>query len=394
MRRLFLLALVAASLAPAPRAHAACAAASRSLGGTIEGEDGRFLSTVVGVELFNSSRQPIGMDGCPAPGGQYGAVAKTNMQGGGDCCSRLDGNGAPASATGYTKSWRIDGIPDNAASAWIETYPHSYHAQPGDGSHVSYVRYGGAMRRYTPLATDLRLRLPLACGVTENGVTGNNGSLAGRITRNGSPVEVKSIIAWSRAPDGADTIMSFVLAEPQPAGGAFRVPQLEPGQAYTVLVTLKDGSTKWFENDYGDGVPVRACAESTLDLDVGTGAATVNGTPRGAAPAPATAPPPAPAAPARTPRPTRAPTPQPSAAPATPSATPGAPPPALEPLTPEPPSPEAAAPETPGPAVAGPPTGRGSRGAVFAAGSAAAVGLGLAGLGLAATLRRRRDQHR
>ncbi|MEY2402792.1 MAG: hypothetical protein QOD38_343, partial [Acidimicrobiaceae bacterium] len=81
----------------------------------------------------------------------------------------------------------------------------------------------------------------------------------GRAMRNGAPVPVKNMVAFSRADEGTGQILGFIaLGQGATSDGAFNVPQLEP-QRYALSFELQDGSQYWFENDYGSGLPVGPC---------------------------------------------------------------------------------------------------------------------------------------
>ncbi|MFZ6005515.1 MAG: hypothetical protein ACOYXM_16455, partial [Actinomycetota bacterium] len=255
------------ALAEASPAGAACAAPSaKQLGGTLLGEDGRYVSALIGVELFDSSLRSIDANGCVQTGGTgYSHLDRVNETGANGCCFLLDHNGATSGS--YESTWdatRYNGpIPANAAFAWIEVYPESKTEGP-NGNSPSYRRYGGIMRRFVPLSGNLNLRLPLGCGL---GTGGDNGSIEGRVLRNGSPVGVNQVLAWSRAPDGPSPIMGFGV-QPGRADGTFSFLQASPGQSYGLLLETSAGAF-WVENDYGPGISVAACRATRLSIDVG-----------------------------------------------------------------------------------------------------------------------------
>jgi hypothetical protein len=258
-RPLVAVALVAASLfglvtvGPAGVASAAtCASASKSIGGVFSGEDGRRLSGLVGIGIFDSAGTPINRFGCPVgPSDPPGYTFNTSVNYSGCCQPLIGAQGAEPGDTRYANTWRIDGLPSNAATVWAEAYP------------IDYSHYGGAMRRLVPVDLNVDVRLPQGCSSG-----GNNGSITGRAIRGGSPVAVKSVIAFSRADEGTGQILGFIA---QPEGstsdGAFTVRQLEP-QRYALSFELADGSQYWFENDYGAGLPVAPCAATNQLFDM------------------------------------------------------------------------------------------------------------------------------
>jgi len=87
------------------------------------------------------------------------------------------------------------------------------------------------------------------------------------VVRNGAPVGVTSVAAWSRSPDGASPIMGFGVQGGQP-DGTFTYVQASPGQRYAVQLKTSAGSF-WIDNDYGIGVPVTACGTTRVVIDVG-----------------------------------------------------------------------------------------------------------------------------
>jgi hypothetical protein len=246
--------------ADADPAGAACASPStKQLGGTLLGEDGRYLSALVGIELFNSAKQPIGMDGC-LKGGGYTTVDRVNeAPTGNGCCFALDHNGADSGEKTWNASSYGGPLPSNAAYAWIEVYPETKATNL-----PTYERYGGTMRRFVPITTGIDLRLPLGCGL---GAGGDNGSINGRVVNRGRPVAVNEVLAWSRAADGLDPIMGFGV-QPGRSDGTFTFAQASPGQRYALRLETAAGGF-WVEHDYGPGIPVSPCRATGVTIDVG-----------------------------------------------------------------------------------------------------------------------------
>ena len=246
------------SLTPPAQAEVAPTACTKTLGGTLRGEDGRYLSAFVGAVFYNSARQPIAAAACSNPKPGYDGTNSVNENG--TCCYLL----GPGGASSGEQAWSIP-APGNAAYAWIEAYPKA-NATP-DGPHkTTYERYGGAMRRMVAVSGGIALRLPLGCGL---GAGGDNGVIKGRIVKKGVPVRVSRVAAFSRAVDGPSLIMGFgVQGQPNTTDGRFAFVQLSPGQRYALNLTTSAG-TFWFEHDYGSGIPVSACGTTSVSIDVG-----------------------------------------------------------------------------------------------------------------------------
>jgi hypothetical protein len=252
--------VVLACLSPATRVSAEVAptGCTKTLGGTLRGEDGRYLSAFVGAVFYDSSRRPIAAAACSNPKPGYDGTNSVNENG--TCCYLL----GPDGASSGEETWSIP-APGNAAYAWIEAYPKA--STTPDGPHkTTYERYGGAMRRMVPVSGGIALRLPLGCGL---GAGGDNGAIKGRIVKKGVPVRVTRVAAFSRATDGPSLIMGFgVQGQPGTADGRFGYVQLSPGQRYALNITTSAGSF-WFEHDYGKGIPVSACGTTSVSIDVG-----------------------------------------------------------------------------------------------------------------------------
>lgn len=265
---LLLAALTALGVAARP-AGAACAAQNRSIGGNFLGEDGRQVAGLVGIVLLDAGGGYIGLDGCPrAPG--YASHVFVNLDQHG--AFTLGTNGA---TSGYQSTWRIDGIPANAVSAWVEGYPKS-NTPDTTGYYpdwTDYRRYGGAMRRGVPIGTNVHLTLPLNC---EAG--GDNGVISATVTRGGAAASVASAWAFSLAPEHAGQILGFVTSE-ETGAGHFTIRALEPNQNYALQINLTNGASYWFENNYGVGVPVQPCTTTTRSfvLDDASGRAIATG---------------------------------------------------------------------------------------------------------------------
>ena len=261
---LALIATLAVTGAVTPQtAQAACASSTKSVGGSFVGEDGRRLSGMVGIALFDAGGNPINAVGCPKQPGDDGVSGYTfytpiNSYGGG-CCFSLPAAGAPANDTSWANRWQIDGLPSNTAYVWAEAYPKSSANNATDYSH-----YGGAMRRAVPADLSIDVRLPLACAYG-----GSTGTMAGWVRRNGAAATVQSIVAFSREAEGTGQILGFVASnDANRPDGSFTIPSLASNQTYAFQITVVDGSSYYFEHDYGVGAPIAPCATTWRQLDL------------------------------------------------------------------------------------------------------------------------------
>ena len=86
--------LVLACLTPAARVSAEVAptGCTKTLGGTLRGEDGRYLSAFVGAVFYDSSRRPIAAATCSNPKPGYDGTNSVNENG--TCCYLLGPDGA------------------------------------------------------------------------------------------------------------------------------------------------------------------------------------------------------------------------------------------------------------------------------------------------------------
>ncbi len=251
--------------APTEADAAACASKNKSLSGTAEGEDGRYLSIQVSIELFTAGGTKIDMNGC-AMGGGYSATTLVNEKPGTTCCMILPGEGTPNSTYNdgqqtynLEKTWSFSGIPSNAATVWIESYTKKRGGQPN----TTTVRYGHSMRRPISLsASNVAIRQPLNCGLSGGGVSGSTGSLIGKVYNNGSRVTPTRVSAFSTSPDGGNNgpILSFNVPAGHPSG-SYRIDSLSPG-IYKIYVSAA-GTTKSFQS-----LRVNACQTTSTDVAV------------------------------------------------------------------------------------------------------------------------------
>ena len=254
---------VSESASPEP-AEAACASGTKSLGGTVQGEDGRYISSLIGVSIFKADGTKIGLDGCvhTAPG--YSFVMKVNTYPQPGRGYILPGEGV--TTTPYwdgvenwdlTKSWSQPNMPSNASYVWMEIYTG------GIGSDPSNDRYGHSRRRPVPLSNNnVQIRQPLNCGLSENGVTGTTGVIKGRVFQDGQPVTPDKVIAFNTLPSQGNNgpIVGFNSLNDH-SDDRFYVPSLSPGP-YKLYVYK--GSLL----EIVEGINVGPCGQRTKDVSV------------------------------------------------------------------------------------------------------------------------------
>ncbi|GAC1611753.1 MAG: hypothetical protein NVS3B26_27750 [Mycobacteriales bacterium] len=152
-----------------------------AIGGDAIGSDGYTLNELIGLDLRDSSGNPVDINGNPISGG-YGYVDHIN--------TTLSADGAPS---GGVRRWGVnDGtgndlcVAKNVATVYAETYPKDQNGVTTKTRYGAGSRYGvslspGGTYHY---ALDLPLRYDLG------GITGD---VAGTITYNGGPVSAAQI---------------------------------------------------------------------------------------------------------------------------------------------------------------------------------------------------------
>ncbi len=244
--------VVSVVVAAAAPASAACAPNTKTISGTIQGEDGRFVFALIGLDLF-AGDTPIDNNGCALNRAGYAFVETVNES--------LGPDGATSGA-GLTRAWSVK-VPANTTRAFVEVYPRSAFTDPV-GQTVK-TRYGSAMYPNTPAQTGINLRLPLNCGLSGGGVTGSNGTISANVTRNGQPVTPSSVLVFSLGQLTGVPIQGWGIGDIRPGG--FHTEALAGNQHYQVLVT-QGGTTKrllW--------IPLRGCDDLELDIDMNPNAA-------------------------------------------------------------------------------------------------------------------------
>ncbi len=222
-------------------AAAGCAASTKTAGGTVQGEDRRFVHVLMGIEFYDSAGRRLGPDGCPQPDG-YSVVLQLN--------TGLSGAGADSGA-GLTKRWSTP-APSNTARVAVEVYPR-------DGISTDHTRYGNSRRpeKKTRISQRIHVKLPLNCGITHNGVTGSTGTLSGTVFRRGARVEPDRVSVFGITPGDDTGINGFAVAETSP-DGTWTAPSLAGDQRYSVLVKVGSSMQRY------DWVPLNGCGHTEV----------------------------------------------------------------------------------------------------------------------------------
>jgi hypothetical protein len=230
-RRIAFAALIAAT---ATVGATACGTPSaKSISGTIQGADGRYVDVMIGYDVLDSAGHKIDMGNLKQG---YSVIQRMNH------CVATNGSatGGVCAGTnrGITKNFSLK-LPSNAAKVYIEVYPKAPNSTdwisvPGytgvaTGS-TNLTTYSRAFRRAIPVTgavTNVGIVMPKSCGVPG----GTTGSLVGHINGMGAG----KINTWSLAPDntkslgwGSGTIDSH---------GNYRIDNLQSGQRYGVIAT-------------------------------------------------------------------------------------------------------------------------------------------------------------
>lgn len=226
-----LLPLVAAT----PAEAAPCVTATRTVSGTIQGQDGRYVDALLGFDLIDAQKRHIdgrpgsSTFGCPNHHG-YGVSIRVNRD--------LPATG---STTTGTKTWKVT-IPANVTAMHVEVYPRAAGYGGTDES-----RYGHALRRRVPIpyGKSIAIELPLICPQG-----GKTGTINGWSSKGGVRKPLTRVAAWSLAPDNntASPILGWNIGYAK-SNGYFAVPNLPSGQYYTVQYTM-DGVMKQKYNVY------------------------------------------------------------------------------------------------------------------------------------------------
>jgi hypothetical protein len=232
--RLRTLALVGLLATTATMGAAACGnPAGKSISGTVQGADGRYVDVMVGYDVLDSAGRKIDMgnlkQGYSVIQRINHCVATSGSVGGGVC---------PGTNKGITKNFSLK-LPSNAAKVYIEVYPKA----PNSTDWISVPGYTGVATGSTNLtsyARTFRRAIPVGGPVTNVGIVlpkvcntpgGTTGSLVGHINNIGAG----KITAWSMSPDGTRS-MGFSMGTINSAGN-YRIDTLQSGQRYGVIAS-------------------------------------------------------------------------------------------------------------------------------------------------------------
>ncbi len=235
------------ALSGAGPADASCGATgSKSIAGTLSGDDGRAVNALVGFTFVDEFGYRLDARGCRLAGDAYGRTFHLN--------AALPASGAkPSAAT--SNQFRIDGIPANVKEVWVETYPK------GPDGRTSYGHYAGVYRpQVAPGTTNLNLKLPVVCGQG-----GHTGTIVAKVFVAGRPVSPTWLAFWSESSTSPQ--MGYALGNG--STGGFTSPPLSStpaaaGQPQRYQVFMYDnGRMLWH-----DAIPVYACRITTVRIDV------------------------------------------------------------------------------------------------------------------------------
>jgi hypothetical protein len=233
-------------LGSSPASAAVCSPRTANfIGGTISGQDGRDINAQVSLDVVDRTGAHLDLNGCRTSG--YTKTIWMNMN--------VSGNGVVHTAA-TRNTWRLDGLPANASSVWIEVWTRTNTPKPCptcDGP-LDTHRYGFVNRRAVKLNTgNVRLLAPLHCKLG-----GQTGNIQGTLTNKaGKPVKFDSIYAWSMlTPDGSKPLQGWGAAVQ--STGYYVIDTLASGQTYAVWASYRGVTFKRLN------VPVKPCGNTPL----------------------------------------------------------------------------------------------------------------------------------
>ena len=259
-----------AVLTPSAPASAACATrTSRTVTGTLSGQDGRDVNASVGFDVLDAQGRALNTDpakpdyGCAKTGGY--SVPQTYLnhfvtyEGAAPGTVMKDGSTT-------TRAWRLTDLPSNAAQVWVEAYSRGYQGSPCKDSRGNWCfnptdvrKYGYANLIKVPVGTQgVKVVLPTTCGYG-----GTAGSIIGKgVDAAGRPVTLTQLYAWSESSwNAAPGVHGWAAAKP--TGPSYALRSLAAGQTYVVWA-YGPGGTKVVKK----GVRVNACAATPLTIRV------------------------------------------------------------------------------------------------------------------------------
>lgn len=253
--------------------NSTCVSSTKHIQGRIRGYDGRVVNAMIGMDLnktVNGQLVRIDGGGCSGPssraGSGYGITVHVNYQ--------IPANGSsPSQQADPRMTWSAE-VPSNTSNIYFEAYPKGPSSQPQFGvDNLSY--YGYSMQPNISIPSGGRtipdIYLPLVrCGTLSTGALTGYFYRNGRIV-NGVRVQAFSEGAASGGTPGGRGPFGFGMWSNTSGYRGYTVGKLASGggkgQAYTVIATLADGTTKQFYQY--DGVQhggVYACKTTRLDL--------------------------------------------------------------------------------------------------------------------------------
>ena len=265
-----LLAPLAAVAAPAAPAQAACATkTTRTLSGTVYGQDGRDVNASVGFDVLDAQGRAINADpsqpgyGCAKTGG-YSVPQKyfnhfVSYEGAAPGTVMKDGRRT-------TRAWRLTDLPSNATQVWIEAYSRGYAGSPCKDSKGNWCfnptdvrKYGYANKIKVPVGTSgVKVVLPTTCAYR-----GTAGSIVGKgVDAAGRSVTLKQVYAWTEHSwNAAPGVHGWGAHKPTSAFYAVR--SLASGQRYVVWAYGPNGNKV-----VKKGIVVNACKSTPLTIRV------------------------------------------------------------------------------------------------------------------------------
>ena len=251
-------------------AQAACATrTTRSVTGTITGQDGRDVNASVGFDVLDAVGRPINTDpaspgyGCAKSGGYSVPQTYVNhfvsYQGAAPGTVMPDGRRTQ-------RAWTLGNLPSNAATVWIEAYSRGYAGSPCKDSRGSWCfnptdvrKYGYANKIKVPVGTrGVRVVLPTTCAFG-----GTAGSIVGRgVDAAGRRVTLRQVYAWTEASwNAAPGVHGWGASKP--ASDLYVLRSLAAGQRYVVWAYGPSGNRV-----IRKGVSVNACRSTPLNIRV------------------------------------------------------------------------------------------------------------------------------
>jgi hypothetical protein len=232
-------------------------AGDKVLSGTIEGEDGKAVSALLGFDLRDAKGRTLGASGCvrspSCPVDGYAVTRRVNFA--------LDEDGARSGA----RRWTVR-LPEETERVYVEAYPQ------GRGyAGTNTDTYAASFRRNLPVpyGRDVNLRL---AGVCDRDTRGRTGAVLGYAVEDGSDrrVPLQRVTAFSLEPDDNDgtPILGTGVGTVAP-GGRYVVddlvsdptPGARPGQRYQLVATAVDGRVSRVYD-----VRVTACRATTRNI--------------------------------------------------------------------------------------------------------------------------------